>query len=68
MKSVDYLIKLFTDYFPNNIDLTEEDCASNQAYLDWFWDNYDEIDQKLLLRDFWEDFAEDIYNKQKNGK
>lgn len=68
MKSVDYLIKLFTDYFPNNIDLTEEDYVSNQAYLDWFWDNYDEIDQKLLLRDFWKDFAEDIYNKQKNGK
>ena len=68
MKSVDYLIKLFTDYFPNNIDLTEEDYASNQAYLEWFWDNYDEIDQRLLLRDFWEDFAEDIYNKQKNGK
>lgn len=68
MKSVDYLIKLFTDYFPNNIDLTEEDYASNQAYLEWFWDNYDEIDQRLLLRDFWEYFAEDIYNKQKNGK
>lgn len=68
MKSVDYLIKLFTDYFPNNIDLIEEDYASNQAYLEWFWDNYDEIDQRLLLRDFWEYFAEDIYNKQKNGK
>lgn len=68
MKSVDDLVNLITKDFPKYIDLTEDDCNSNVEYQDWFWDELNDLDQRVFLTKFWEDFAEDIYNLLKNGK